>query len=153
MKFEDQDPNFFESDAHAVPCPHHAVSRAAKVEFTSLVTAARRLSTVMKCRSAASLSPCSPVATIARMPMFVPSAKRASRRRRWRTSRSMRSYAATEENSSVKPVRKSALFSTSSTSRTPQRRASSSLRAARPVGSASGSRPATHDLLRGWCLS
>ena len=48
MKFEDQDPNFFESDAHAVPWPHHAVSRAAKVAFTSFRTAARRLSTVMQ---------------------------------------------------------------------------------------------------------
>lgn len=86
MKFDDQEPNFFESDAHAVPCPHQAASRAAKVALTSLVTAARRLSTVMKCRrtclSAASLSPCSPVDTIARMPMFVPSANSASSRRR-----------------------------------------------------------------------
>ncbi len=39
----------------------------------------------------------------------------------------------------MKPVRKSAFFSTSRRSRTPQRRATSSLRAARPVGSASGS--------------
>lgn len=51
----------------------------------------------------------------------------------------MRSYAATEENSSVKPVRKSAFFNTSRRSRTPQRRATSALRAAKPVGSASGS--------------
>ncbi|MFD4977656.1 hypothetical protein, partial [Streptomyces sp. NPDC058424] len=32
----DQDPNFFESDAHAVPEPHQAASRAAKAPFTSL---------------------------------------------------------------------------------------------------------------------
>jgi hypothetical protein len=48
MKLLDQDPNFFESDAHAVPCPHQAASRAANVPFTSLVTAARRLSTVIE---------------------------------------------------------------------------------------------------------
>ncbi|CAM5609977.1 hypothetical protein SVIOM74S_07160 [Streptomyces violarus] len=48
MKLLDQDPNFFESEAQAVPWPHHAVSRAAKVALTSFRTAARRLSTVMK---------------------------------------------------------------------------------------------------------
>ncbi|CAM5610044.1 hypothetical protein SVIOM74S_07161 [Streptomyces violarus] len=47
----------------------------------------------------------------------------------------MRSYAATEANSSVKPVSKSAFLSTSRRSSTPQRRTTSSLSAWRPVGS------------------
>ncbi len=51
----------------------------------------------------------------------------------------MRSYAATEENSSVKLVRKSVFFSTSRRSSTPQRRTTSSLSVCRLVGSASGS--------------
>lgn len=36
MKFEDQDPNFFESDAQAFPRPHHAVSRAATSDQSGL---------------------------------------------------------------------------------------------------------------------
>ena len=44
MKFDDHEPNCFESDVHAVPSPHHALSRAARVALTSLVTARRRFS-------------------------------------------------------------------------------------------------------------
>jgi len=47
-EFEDHEPNFLLSDAQAVPRPHHCVSRVAKVVFTNLVTAARRLSTVVR---------------------------------------------------------------------------------------------------------
>ncbi len=60
MKFDDHDPNFFESAAHAGPLPHNVVSRAAKVALTTRRTAARRLSRLMNShrirRSAASLS-------------------------------------------------------------------------------------------------
>jgi len=36
------DPNFLESDAHAVPVPHQLGSRASKVALTSLAIARRR---------------------------------------------------------------------------------------------------------------
>src|SRR5437868_1035331 len=62
MKFEDQEPNFLESLAQAVPSPHHAASRAAKVALTSRTSAARRLVRLTnRCRTrrrTVSLSPC-----------------------------------------------------------------------------------------------
>lgn len=60
--------------------PHQCGSRAAKVAFTSFVAARRRLSRVMKCRRTCrnAASDCSPVFTIARIPMFVPNANTSS---------------------------------------------------------------------------
>jgi hypothetical protein len=46
IRFDSHDPNFFESDAHAVPVPHQFGSRAAKVALTSFAIARRRLSHV-----------------------------------------------------------------------------------------------------------
>jgi hypothetical protein len=43
MKFDAQDPNFLESDAHAVPVPHHCSSRVVSVALTRRVIAERRL--------------------------------------------------------------------------------------------------------------
>jgi hypothetical protein len=111
MKFDDHEPNFFESDAHAVPSPHHRLSRAARVALTSLVTARRRLSRFTHSRRirrrAASVSPLSSPARsmTCLMPMLVPRANSTSSRRRRRVARSMISREATEVNSSVNPVR------------------------------------------------
>lgn len=138
MKFDDQDPNFFESEAHAVPSPHSPSSQAAKVALTTLTTAACRLSRVTKVLrtllSAASVSPCSPLATICLMPTFVPRAKRTSRRRLRRTSGGTTLREATEANSSVKPVRKSASLRISSRSTVPQRLLTSPLQLRKVLG-------------------
>src|SRR6266566_783507 len=44
IRFEDHEPNFFASLAHAVPSPHQAGSRIRSVAFTSWPIASRRLS-------------------------------------------------------------------------------------------------------------
>lgn len=61
MKFDDHEPNFLESEAHAVPSPHQVRSRAVRVALTSLATARRRFSRFthsrLTRRSVASVSP------------------------------------------------------------------------------------------------
>ncbi|MFF4625642.1 hypothetical protein [Nonomuraea jabiensis] len=52
MKFADQDPNLRESDAHEVPSPHSATSRALRVALTMRRIASRRLSRLMQPASA-----------------------------------------------------------------------------------------------------
>src|SRR5947209_7348087 len=60
IRFDDHDPNFLESEAHAVPSPHQAGSRIVRVLLTRRRIAARRLSRVKwearTRRSAASVS-------------------------------------------------------------------------------------------------
>ncbi|HEV8224223.1 MAG TPA: hypothetical protein VGP74_03110, partial [Rubrobacteraceae bacterium] len=79
IRFDSHEPNFFESDAQAVPEPHQF--GVAGLEGGVDQCGDRPPQVVAgdecrrTCRSAASVSPCSPVDTMALMPMFVPSAK------------------------------------------------------------------------------
>ncbi|PRX59060.1 hypothetical protein B0I32_121164 [Nonomuraea fuscirosea] len=112
MKFADHDPNLRESDAHEVPSPHRATSRAFRVALTIRRIASRRLSRLMNNRrvrrSAASLSICpggsaaaaTPSATRL-IPTFVPSPYRQSNSRRCSTAGSMTIREATEVKDSV----------------------------------------------------
>ncbi|MCW2880403.1 MAG: hypothetical protein JWQ95_4503 [Sphaerisporangium sp.] len=129
IRFDDHDPNFFESDAHAVPLPHHSGSRIFRVALTRVAIAARRLSRLTnRCRvarSAASVSPWRPPSATRLIPTFVPSAYRTSSRRLRITSRGVASLVATVVNASVKSVTKSDSFKKSSRSMIPQRAATS----------------------------
>lgn len=90
IRFESHDPNRFESLAVVVALPHHRGSLAANVALTTFTIARRMFSRVMWLartrRSAPSSSACWPVATSARIPMFVPSANRHIKSLRRNTS-------------------------------------------------------------------
>nr|WP_286246887.1 hypothetical protein [Streptomyces graminofaciens] len=139
MKFVDHDPNFFESDAHAVPAPHHCSSRTVKVALTNFTSADRRLARLTnRCRvlrSTASDSLCLPVATTRLMPMFVPSANSTSSSRQHRTSVLVTSLVATEANSPVNPVANSDSLRMSSRSMVPHLCSISAFKATRFSGS------------------
>ena len=109
IRFEDQDPNFLESDAQAVPLPHHSGSRILSVALTKVAIALRRLSRLTNrwrvARSAASVSPWRPPSATRLTPTFVPSAYSTSSSRFLMTSRGVFSRVATVVNASVKAVR------------------------------------------------
>ena len=135
-----------ESDAHEVPCPHSETSRAARVSLTMRRIAPRRLSRLTNSRrtrrSAASLSavPPSPLAEAAPSatrltPMLVPSPNSTSSSRRRSVSGSVTCREATEVNSAVNPVTRSASLIRLGRSMMPDQRAISSFSAFRLAAS------------------